>query len=83
MVASGGAATIAETKAAQADDRRARAEAHPLVQAVLAAFPGARITDVRPPEPTLEAPAEGGLDTGTETDTEDEDWDPFDPFSEE
>lgn len=83
VVASGGAATIAETRTAQADDRRARAEAHPLVQAVLAAFPGARITDVRPPEPALEAPAEGGLETGTETDTEDEDWDPFDPFSEE
>jgi DNA polymerase-3 subunit gamma/tau len=73
VVGSGGAATIAETRAAQHGDRQARAREHPLVQAVLTAFPGAEIRDVRPPGAGAEAPAAGGQD----------DWDPFDPFEEE
>ncbi|WP_299134868.1 DNA polymerase III subunit gamma/tau [uncultured Amaricoccus sp.] len=77
IVGSGGAATIAETRAEIRGDLHARAAAHPLVQAVLAAFPGAVIKDVRPPEPVLEpAPAEADV-------TEDDDWDPFDPFAQE
>jgi hypothetical protein len=46
------------------------------VQAVLAAFPGAAIKDVRPPDELVAggpaAPAE-----------DDDDWDPFDPLAEE
>jgi DNA polymerase-3 subunit gamma/tau len=75
VVGAGGGATIAEVRAAERGDLRARSLAHPLVQAVLAAFPGAEIRDVRPadaPEPAA-APVED----------EDDDWDPFDPFSEE
>ena len=48
VVGSGGAATIAEVRAAERDDLQARAAAHPMVQAVLAAFPGAEIREVRP-----------------------------------
>jgi DNA polymerase III subunit gamma/tau len=44
---------------------------HPLVQAVLHAFPGARITAVRAPEPDAPSPAEEAL-----PEVEDE-WDPF------
>jgi DNA polymerase-3 subunit gamma/tau len=76
VVGSGGGATIAEERAARKGDLQAKAREHPLVQAMLAAFPGATIKDVRPPEaPTAEAagPAVAG----------DEDWDPFDPFAEE
>jgi DNA polymerase-3 subunit gamma/tau len=74
VVGSGGAATIAETRARAKGDRHARAREHPLVQAVLAAFPGAEIREVRPPgAPAIEA-APGGRE---------DDWDPFDPFAEE
>ena len=47
------------------------------MQAVLAAFPGAAIKDVRPPDALAapEAPAPAAED--------DDDWDPFDPFREE
>ena len=77
VVGSGGAATIAEARAAERGDQEARARAHPLVQAVLAAFPGAAIKDVRPPDAPAapEAPAPAAED--------DDDWDPFDPFREE
>ena len=65
-------------RGASKGDLRARARAHPLVQAVLAAFPGAEIKDVRPPDalaaPRRPAPAAAD---------EDDDWDPFDPFAEE
>jgi DNA polymerase III subunit gamma/tau len=49
VVGSGGAATVAERRGAERDDLAARAMAHPLVQAVLAAFPGAEIRDIRQP----------------------------------
>ena len=78
VVGSGGAPTIAETRAEAAGDLRSEAAAHPLVQAVLAAFPGSRIKDVRAPEAVEEIappPAEDGVT--------DDDWDPFDPFAEE
>ena len=46
-----------------------------MVQAVLAAFPGAEIRDVRPT---------GALETAAPpAEEDDDDWDPFDPFSEE
>jgi DNA polymerase-3 subunit gamma/tau len=75
VVGSGGGATIAEVREAQKGDLRARSLAHPMVQAVLAAFPGAEIREVRQGdalEPAAPPPAD-----------ERDDWDPFDPFSEE
>ena len=48
VVGTGGAATIAEVRAKEKGDLRARALEHPMVQAVLAAFPGAEIREVRP-----------------------------------
>jgi DNA polymerase-3 subunit gamma/tau len=75
VVGSGGAATIAEVRAAERGDLRARSLAHPMVQAVLAAFPGAEIKDVRPAD-ALDAP-------GPAAEDDDESWDPFDPFEEE
>ncbi|HVH02220.1 MAG TPA: DNA polymerase III subunit gamma/tau, partial [Amaricoccus sp.] len=71
VVGSGGAATIAELREAERAGLHARAAAHPMVQAVLAAFPGAEIREVR----TADGP-EAGED-------EDDEWDPFDPASEE
>ncbi len=74
VVGQGGAPTLAETRAAVRGDLYARAAAHPMVQAVLLAFPGAEIKDVRPPEPPAAAmPAELPED--------DDAWDPLDPFA--
>jgi DNA polymerase-3 subunit gamma/tau len=78
VVGSGGAPTIAEARAEARGDLLARALEHPLVRAVLEAFPGAEIKDVRPPDALAGEPPAAGLD-----DSENDDWDPFDPFSEE
>jgi DNA polymerase-3 subunit gamma/tau len=78
VVGSGGAATIAEVRAKAKGDLKARSLEHPMVQAVLAAFPGAEIREVRPADPLGAAPPALAGD-----ETEDDDWDPFDPFSEE
>ncbi len=78
IVGSGGAATIAEVRAEAKGNLRAQAATHPLVLAVLAAFPGAMIKDVRPPAPELE-PAAAEVAAAEE----DDDWDPFDPFAQE
>ncbi len=71
VVSGGGAATIAEVQ----DQGRRAAEAEalqsPLVQAVLAAFPGARISDIRSPEALTTTAAAEAL-----PEVEDE-WDPF------
>ena len=71
VVNEGGAATIAETR----DSARLQAESealeNPLVKAVLAAFPGARIAEIRTPE----AMAAQAL-TDALPEVEDE-WDPF------
>jgi DNA polymerase III subunit gamma/tau len=80
VVRSGGAPTIAETRAAEQADLRGRALAHPMVQAVLAAFPGAEIRDVRPPDaagPAAPPPAAEDIEEF------EDDWDPLDPFAEE
>ncbi len=71
VVGSGGAATIAEER--NAADTAARAEAmdNPLVQAVLLAFPGAAITDIRSAEALAASAAMEAL-----PEVEDE-WDPF------
>lgn len=71
VVNEGGAPTIAETR----DETRRMAEAeameNPLVQAVLAAFPGARIAEIRTPEAMAAAAEAEAL-----PEVEDE-WDPF------
>ncbi len=71
VVAEGGAPTIAEERDAEANALRARAEEHPLVQAVLARFPKARITEIRTPE-QLQATAQAEALPEVE-----DEWDPF------
>ena len=71
VVNEGGAPTIAELRDAEENALKAQAENHPLVQAVLAHFPKAKITDIRTAE-----------DIANEAHTEalpevDEEWDPF------
>jgi len=67
----GGGATIAE----QDGDARARLEAqaltHPMMQAVLAAFPAAKITDIRTHAALVDQAAVAALENV------DDDWDPF------
>ncbi len=71
VVGTGGAATIAETRDATQDAARADAATNPLVQAVMAAFPGAKITEIRTPEAMTAQAASAAL-----PEVEDE-WDPF------
>ncbi|WP_099827031.1 DNA polymerase III subunit gamma/tau [Oceaniglobus indicus] len=71
VVNDGGAPTIAALRDAEADDLRARAIEHPLMQAVLQAFPDARIVDIRTPEAIAQEAAASAL-----PEVEDE-WDPF------
>lgn len=75
VVSSGGAPTIAELR--DADQMKARAEAreNPLVQAVLAAFPGAEITAIRTPEAMAAEAATEALPLAEPE--ADDDWDPF------
>ena len=68
VVSQGGAATIAEGRDADLVADHAAAAEWPLVQAVLAAFPGARVVEVR--DPAAMAAAEALPEV------EDE-WDPF------
>jgi DNA polymerase-3 subunit gamma/tau len=75
VVSSGGAPTIAEAREADLTEMRATAAGNPLVQAILAAFPGARISDIRGPEALTAAAAETAL-APAETELDD-DWDPF------
>ncbi|MEO0912669.1 MAG: DNA polymerase III subunit gamma/tau [Pseudomonadota bacterium] len=80
VVSDPGAPTIAETRAKDRSDKVGQAMAHPLVQAVMAAFPGVGEGQIR----VLEAVAE---DTGNEDvvpidPEEDDDWNPVDPFGE-
>ena len=68
---SGGAPTISETRDAEETDRKAKAAAHPMVQAVMAEFPEAKIVDVRTrAEITQEAEEEALQEVEGE-------WDPF------
>jgi DNA polymerase III subunit gamma/tau len=71
VVSTGGAATIAETREAAQDSARAEAAENPLVRAVQAAFPGAKITDIRTPAALTAQAATDAL-----PEVEDE-WDPF------
>ncbi|PLL14325.1 DNA polymerase III subunit gamma/tau [Tabrizicola sp. TH137] len=71
VVNEGGAPTIAETRDTARRMAEAEAMQNPLVQAVLAAFPGAKIADIRTPEAMAAAAEAEAL-----PEVEDE-WDPF------
>ncbi|PTE16384.1 DNA polymerase III subunit gamma/tau [Pseudogemmobacter blasticus] len=75
VVASGGAPTLAEQRDRDRIAARAEAMENPLVQAVLAAFPEAKITEIRTPEALAARAAEEALPEA-EPDVDD-DWDPF------
>ncbi len=71
VVNDGGAPTIAEVRDAEMTALHGKAAAHPLVQAVLMQFPGAKIADIRTPK-ALEA--EASVEALPEVADE---WDPF------
>jgi DNA polymerase-3 subunit gamma/tau len=71
-VADGGGPTIAETRDAAENALLQEAQAHPLVQAVIAAFPKAKITEIRTEAEKEQDALEDAL---PEVDDE---WDPFD-----
>ncbi len=71
-VAEGGAPTIAEVRDAEENAIRTAAEQHPLVQAVVAAFPKAKITEIRTEADKAQDALEDALPEV------DEEWDPFD-----
>ncbi len=72
VAGSGGAQTIAEVRDAKENAVKAEAEAHPLFQAVIAAFPKAKITEIRTDADKEQDALEDAL---PEVDDE---WDPFD-----
>lgn len=75
VVSSGGQPSIAETRDATLAQVRAEAAENPLVQAILSAFPGAKISEVRSPEAITAQAAEAAL---PQAEPEvDDDWDPF------
>ena len=71
VVSSGGAPTLAEVRDAGKRQAEAEAMTNPLVQAVMAAFPGAKIAEIRSAEDMVQAAAVEAL-----PEVEDE-WDPF------
>ena len=72
VVGTGGKPTISEQRRAERDEAEADALTQPLVQAVIAAFPGAKIKDIRTAAQLADAAATEAL---PEVDDE---WDPFD-----
>ncbi|MDM7933249.1 DNA polymerase III subunit gamma/tau [Tabrizicola sp.] len=75
VVSSGGGATISEQRTAELAELHAEAAENPLVQAILTAFPKARITEVRNPEALVAQAAEAALPVAEPE--ADEDWNPF------
>ncbi|WP_227286849.1 DNA polymerase III subunit gamma/tau [Boseongicola sp. H5] len=71
VVNEGGGDTIEEQQNAELAALKARAEDHPMMQAVRAAFPGAQITEIRT---HAEIAAEAAVEALPEVDDE---WDPF------
>ena len=67
----GGGATIAEQRNTARNHAEDEVRQLPLVQAVLAAFPGAKITDIRTPQSLAATAAIDALPVA------DDDWDPF------
>ncbi|MGL4236893.1 DNA polymerase III subunit gamma/tau [Tabrizicola sp.] len=75
VVSTGGAPTIADARNAELAEVRSEAAQNPLVQAILTAFPGAKITEVRTPEALVAQAASSAL---PQAEPEvDDDWDPF------
>ncbi len=72
VVSGGGAPTISEERAACDTAAKTGAMDDPVVRAVLAAFPKARITSVTPFADSAPAAASDGAEDGT-----DDNWDPF------
>ncbi len=72
VVAEGGGPTIAEMRDARESALRAEAAEHPLVKAVFARFPGAKITAIRTPEEMQASARAEALPAA-----EEEAWDPF------
>lgn len=79
VVNTGGGATIEEKRQERRNDLHTQALAHPLVQSVISAFPGAEIKAVKAPE--FEASANEDI-APLDPDDLDDDWDPIDPFEE-
>mgnify|MGYP000742702823 CR=1 FL=1 len=71
VVNEGGEPTIAEVRDANENELRTAAEAHPLVQAVMLAFPKAKITEIRTEADKAQHAMEDALPEV------DEEWDPF------
>ena len=71
VVSTGGAQTIAEAREDNTNAAKAEAMHNPMVQAVFAAFPGAKITEIRTPEAMEATAAAGALPEA------DDEWDPF------
>jgi DNA polymerase III subunit gamma/tau len=76
VVSSGGAPTFAETRLAELTASRSEAALDPLVQAVLLAFPGAAVSEVRSPAAAAAAQAAENALPLAESDLDD-DWNPF------
>ena len=75
VVSQGGQPTISESRDSELAQVRAEASDNPMVQAILTAFPGAKIAEVRSPEAMTAAAAETALPTAEPE--VDDDWDPF------
>ena len=71
LVNDGGAPTVSEVRDAEKIELHKKAAQHPLVQAVLAQFPKAQISEIRTPK---ELQAEAQQDALPEVEDE---WDPF------
>ncbi len=74
VLSGGGQPTVAEAREAKARAAEAEARRNPVVAAVFAAFPEARISAVRTPDAPAPAAEEGGTPPEAEPG---EDWDPF------
>jgi len=73
----GGAPTISETQNEQADAKNKEVMAHPLVAAVLAAFPDAKVKEYRSREDLDAAAAAEALPELPDDPSDDPEWDPF------
>jgi DNA polymerase-3 subunit gamma/tau len=71
VVGTSPAKTIAEIRDSKENALKSEAENHPLMQAVMATFPGAKILSIRTPEDIAAAAVSEAL-----PEVEDE-WDPF------
>ncbi len=82
VVSDGGQPTISEKRAAHEAEARSRAMENPVVQAIFATFPGAKITNIRPVPAPVAVENPTGEDTSPHELTEGpvaevEEWDPF------